>query len=136
YYYLFTSFGGLAADGAYNIRVARSLSPDGPYRDAEGKLMTEVKANPDLPLFDDASIAPDAMKLMGNFQFAGGAGYVSPGHNSAYYDAETGQHLIFFHTRFPGLGEQHEVRVHEMHISADGWPVVAPHRYVPLHEAE
>ena len=135
YYYLFTSFGGLAADGAYNIRVARALSPDGPYVDAQGKPMTEVKSNPDLPLFDDASIAPDAMKLMGNFRFPGGAGYVSPGHNSAYYDAETGRHLIFFHTRFPGRGEQHEVRVHEMYINADGWPVIAPHRYVPLDEA-
>ena len=31
YYYLFLSFGGLAADGGYNIRVCRSENPDGPY---------------------------------------------------------------------------------------------------------
>jgi len=36
YYYLFLSFGGLTADGGYNIRVARSQNPDGPYYDAEG----------------------------------------------------------------------------------------------------
>ncbi len=138
YYYLFVSFGGLDANGGYNIRVARSLSPDGPYVDAAGTDMATVKANPALPLFDDASIAPHGQKLMGNHQYAlvagetGAAlGYVSPGHNSAYYDAVTGKYFLVFHTRFPGQGEAHEVRVHEMFINGDGWPVVAPFRYVP-----
>jgi arabinan endo-1,5-alpha-L-arabinosidase len=139
YYYLFVSFGGLDANGAYNIRVARSLNPDGPYVDAAGTDMATVKANPALPLFDDASIAPHGQKLMGNHQFALAAGesgtapgYVSPGHNSAYYDAASGKYFLLFHARFPGQGELHEVRVHEMFINADGWPVVAPLRYVPL----
>lgn len=137
YYYLFSSFGGLDASGAYNIRVARSVSPDGPYLDYEGNDVAEVKSDPSRPLFDDASIEDGAVKLMGNFQFAnGGDGYVSPGHNSAYYDEGLEKHLLFFHTRFPGRGEQHEVRVHELFINADGWPVVAPHRYVPASEAD
>lgn len=137
YYYLFSSFGGLGADGAYNIRVARSVSPDGPYLDYEGTDVAEVKSDPSLPLFDDESIKDGAVKLMGNFRFAnGGDGYVSPGHNSTYYEEDTGKHLLFFHTRFPGRGEQHEVRVHEMFINADGWPVVAPHRMVPTSESE
>ncbi|SFG88185.1 arabinan endo-1,5-alpha-L-arabinosidase [Duganella sp. CF458] len=138
YYYLFVSFGGLDANGGYNMRVARSLNPDGPYVDGAGTDMAAVKANPALPLFDDASIAPHGQKLMGNHQFilasgeSGTAlGYVSPGHNSAYYDAATGKYFLVFHTRFPGQGEAHEVRVHEMFINADGWPVVAPFRYVP-----
>jgi arabinan endo-1,5-alpha-L-arabinosidase len=140
YYYLFVSFGGLGANDGYNIRVARSLNPDGPYYDALGNDMADVKSNPNLPLFDDASIAPFAQKLMGNFLFrraAGepgtgqGDGYVSPGHNSAFFDEKTGKYFLIFHTRFPGTGEFHEVRVHEMFINADGWPVVAPHRYVP-----
>ena len=139
YYYLFVSFGGLDANGAYHIRVARSLNPDGPYVDGAGTDMAAVKANPALPLFDDASIAPHGQKLMGNHQFALAAGetgtppgYVSPGHNSAYYDAASGKYFLLFHTRFPGQGELHEVRVHEMFINADGWPVAAPFRYVPL----
>lgn len=139
YYYLFTSFGGLAADGGYNLRVARSRDPDGPYVDASGKDMAEVKSDPKLPLFDDASIAPYGQKLMGNYQWtltAGetgtAVGYVSPGHNAARYEAATGQFFLVFHTRFPGTGEYHEVRVHEMFFNADGWPVVAPFRYVPL----
>ena len=139
YYYLFTSFGGLDANGAYNMRVARSLNPDGPYVDAKGNDMANVKANPALPLFDDASIAPFGQKIMGNYQFALAdgetgtpLGYVSPGHNSAYYEAATGQYFLVFHTRFPGTGEFHQIRVHEMFINEDGWIVVSPFRYAPL----
>jgi len=137
YYYMFTSFGGLDATGGYNMRVARSRTPDGPYLDAQGNDMANVKSDPTKPLFDDASIAPYGVKLMGNFLFqrqlgdAGtgiGTGYVSPGHNSAYYDAATGKHFLIFHSRFPERGEQHEIRVHQMFMNADGWPVVAPYR--------
>ncbi|QGZ38552.1 arabinan endo-1,5-alpha-L-arabinosidase [Pseudoduganella flava] len=139
YYYMFTSFGGLDANGAYNVRVARSRNPDGPYVDAKGTDMATVKADPTKPLFDDASIAPHGQKLMGNHQFAVAAGetgaapgYVSPGHNSTYYDPVAKKYFIIFHTRFPGTGELHEVRVHEMFFNEDGWPVIAPLRYVPL----
>ncbi|MBP3768287.1 MAG: family 43 glycosylhydrolase, partial [Prevotella sp.] len=31
YYYLFVTYGGLTADGGYQMRVFRSSSPDGPY---------------------------------------------------------------------------------------------------------
>ena len=31
------TYGGLAADGGYNIRLFRSKNPDGPYLDAAGK---------------------------------------------------------------------------------------------------
>lgn len=145
YYYMFVSYGGLDAVGGYNIRVARSKNPDGPYVDAEGTDMIQVKANPELPLFDDRSIEPFGVKLMGNYQFtrelgdpgAGtGLGYISPGHNSAYYDEETGKHLLFFHTRFPGRGEEHEIRVHEMYMNDKGWPVVAPYRYTDIQQKE
>lgn len=138
YYYMFTSFGGLDASGGYNMRVARSLNPDGPYLDAQGNDMGNVRSDPSKPLFDDASIAPYGVKLMGNFLFERklgepgtgiGTGYVSPGHNSAYYDAATGKHFLVFHARFPERSEQHEIRVHQMLMNADGWPVVAPYRY-------
>jgi arabinan endo-1,5-alpha-L-arabinosidase len=138
YYYLFCSFGGLDANGGYNIRVSRSRSPDGPYVDGNGTDMAAVKGAPGT-IFDDASIAPHAMKLAGGHQFALASGEtgvapgcVSPGHNSACYDAATGQYFIVFHTRFPGTGELHEIRVHEMHLNDDGWLVIAPLRYAPL----
>ncbi len=140
YYYLFVTFGGLAADGGYNLRVARSRRPDGPYLDALGNDMAEVKSDPNLPLFDDDSIEPFGQKLMGNFRFrrkdgepgaGNGHGYVSPGHNSAIYESALGKYFLVFHTRFPNQGEFHQVRVHEFFLNADGWPVVAPHRYLP-----
>jgi arabinan endo-1,5-alpha-L-arabinosidase len=143
YYYMFTSFGGLDANGAYNMRVARSRNPDGPYVDGRGTDMATVKSDPTKPLFDDASIAPHGQKLLGNHQFALAAGetstplgYVSAGHNSAFYDAATKQHFLIFHTRFPNTGEMHEVRVHEMFINEEGWPVVAPFRYAPPGKAK
>ena len=139
YYYMFMSFGGLRTNGGYNLRVARSLNPNGPYLDALGNNMADVQSDPSLPLFDDASIEPYAQKLMGSHLFRRdigepgtgiGTGYVSPGHNSAYYDEDTGRYMLIFHSRFPLRGEMFQVRVHEMFINADGWPVVAPHRYV------
>jgi len=136
YYYLFLSFGGLDANGGYNIRLGRSRHPDGPYFDAAGNELTNVSGRPGT-LFDDASIAPFGVKLMGNWQFlpapgepaATTTGYRSPGHNSAYYDPKTGRHFLVFHTRFAGRGEEHQVRVHQLYMNADGWLVASPHRY-------
>ncbi|MDQ0256054.1 arabinan endo-1,5-alpha-L-arabinosidase [Evansella vedderi] len=137
FYYLYVTFGGLDAAGGYNMRVARSENPDGPYYDAEGNLMSEVRGAPGT-FFDDRSIEPYGVKQMGNFLFKRelgepgtgiGHGYVSPGHNSVYTDEETGQMFMFFHTRFPERGEQHEIRVHQMFMNKDGWPVIAPYRY-------
>ena len=128
YYYLYMSFGGLAADGGYNIRVARSKQPDGPYYDAEGHAMIDVRGK-EGTVFDDRSIEPYGVKLMGNYSFNNQNGYVSPGHNSAFYDEKSGKSYLIFHTRFPGRGEEHEVRVHQLLMNKQGWPVVAPHRY-------
>ncbi|MGK9430944.1 glycoside hydrolase family 43 protein [Bacillus atrophaeus] len=132
YYYMYLSFGGLDATGGYNMRVVRSKKPDGPYYDAEGHNMIDVKGK-DGTFFDDKSIEPYGVKLMGSYSFATqnekGTGYVSPGHNSAYYDEKTGNSYLIFHTRFPDRGEEHEVRVHQMFMNKDGWPIAAPYRY-------
>lgn len=136
YYYLFLSFGGLASDGGYNIRVCRSENPDGPFYDSEGQDMIDCKG-PVGSFFDDSAAGKYGVKLMGNFSFPyvegeNGKfrfGYVSPGHNSAYYDEETGEYFLFFHTRFEEKGEEHQVRVHQMFMNEDGWPVVSPYRY-------
>ena len=129
YYYLYVTYGWLGADGGYNMRQFRSTSPDGPYLDADGQ-------NAVLPENTDNS--PYGNKIMGNFLFERkvgdpgtgiGVGYVSPGHNSVYLDPETGQQFLIFHSRFPQTGEMHEVRIHQMFMNKDGWPVVAPYRY-------
>ncbi|MDO3384561.1 LamG-like jellyroll fold domain-containing protein [Gilvimarinus sp. SDUM040013] len=132
YYYLFTSFGGYEAADGYNIRVARSRNPDGPYLDAAGNDVANARGNWE-------SIAPYGNKMMGGFIFqslpgsdAESRGYLAPGHNSAYYDESTGQHFLITHTRFPGRGEGHAIRVHEMWVNNDGWLVASPQRYAPI----
>jgi arabinan endo-1,5-alpha-L-arabinosidase len=85
------------------------------------------------------SISPFGVKLMGGFNFNSAVGdtespigYLSPGHNSAYYDPKTRQHLLITHTRFPNRGEEHSIRVHEMYLNKDGWLTASPHRFVPI----
>ena len=135
YYYLLVTFGGLDANGGYNLRVGRSRSVEGPYLDPMGQDLREAKSDPALPLFDDASIEPYGAKLLGNHRFSDveaegpGAGYVSPGHVSAWADPDGEDVFLFLHSRFPDTGELHQVRVHRIHFSHDGWPVIAPHRY-------
>lgn len=134
YYYLFYSVAGFAVNDGYNIRIARSKTPNGPYLDPAG--------------VDIASAAGLEIggKLLGGFEFTETLGetdpswgYQSPGHNSAIYDEATKRHLLVTHTRFPAsataypaVPEAHAVRTHEMFVNKDGWLVVSPERYVPL----
>lgn len=129
YYYLTVSYGWLGANGGYNIRQFRAENPEGPYLDAAGN---------DAVLAAGTENEQIGIKLIGNFLFereigeagtGSGYGYVSAGHNSVFYDEELDKHFLFFHTRFPQKGEAHELRVHQMFMNKDGWPVVAPHRY-------
>ena len=134
YYYLFYSVAGFDVNGGYNIRVARSKTPDGPYLDTAGN---------DIATVGGLEIGE---KLLGGFEYtqelgetSPAWGYQSPGHNSAHYDEATGRHLLITHTRFPQTStpfptasEAHQVRVHEMFINSLGWPVTSPQRYVPL----
>jgi len=134
YYYLFVTFGGLYRTDGYNMRVARSRNVDGPFYDARGNAMINVHGAPG-SFFDDRAIEPYSTKIMGGYGFRQEPGeprtttrYLSPGHNSAYFDAETGRYYLIFHTRF-FHNHYHQVRVHEMWLNDDGWFVVSPFRY-------
>lgn len=142
YYYLFLSFGGLTADAGYNMRVARSKSPDGPYYDAMGNDMIDCKGvNGKFLVAQNEYIMNYGNKLFGNFKYpisedvqnssldSVDSGYVSAGHNSVYYDEETSKYFLIFHSRFPDSGELHQVRVHQMYLNEDGWFVVSPYKY-------
>ena len=134
YYYLFWSNAAFGANGGYNIRVARSRTPDGPYLDAAGNDMV------------GATVANNfGNKLLGSHLWAAAFGehsaqygYNAPGHNSALYDEQLDKYLLFTHTRFPqeerryDNAEAHAVRVHEMWLNNDDWLVVSPHRYAPI----
>ena len=136
YYYLFLSFGGLDSNGGYNIRVCRSRNPDGPYEDALGQDMTQCGGQPGT-FFHDPDYEGYGVKLMGGYCFESlpedenqfRQAFRSPGHNSAVREEETGRYFLIFHTRFAGTGESFSVRVHQMMMNEDGWPVVLPQRY-------
>ncbi len=134
YYYLFLSYGGLAAGDGYNIRVCRSKNPDGPYEDAEGQPMIECGGRSGT-FFNDPDYEGYGAKVMGSYVFhassAGGADgrtYLSPGHNSVYYDAEKGEYYLIFHTRF-ARSDSFAVRVHRLFLNEDGWFTASPTRY-------
>ena len=130
YYYLFLSFGGLDSNGGYNIRVCRSRQPDGPYTDSLGQNMIDCGGAPGT-FFHDVDYEPYGVKLMGGYKFASVESdtnkmvqaFRSPGHNSAYYEEETGRYFLVFHTRFANSGESFSVRVHQMFMNDEGWPV-------------
>ncbi len=136
YYYLFLSFGGLNANDGYNIRVCRSKNPDGPYVDALGQEMIKCGGSAG-SYFNDPDYEGYGVKLMGGHQWEPyetdnskkATGYKAPGHNSAWYDPETGRYFLIFHTRFVSQGERYSVRVHQFYMNEAGWPVVSPLRY-------
>ncbi|MDQ0207536.1 glycoside hydrolase family 43 protein [Alkalicoccobacillus murimartini] len=135
YYYLFTTYGGLSSTGGYQMRTFRSTSPAGPYEDGSG----QAAVFPDS--LDDGTVRNKVdsrdhegigNKLMGNFLMEDGnpsSGYASPGHNSVYVDPDSGKRFVVFHTRFPDSGEMHELRIHQLFMNQEGWPVAAPYRH-------
>ena len=52
----------------------------------------------------------------------------SQGHNSIIA-AEDGRTYLVYHTRFQNWGESHQVRVHQVFQSKNGWLVAAPFEY-------
>ena len=137
YYYLFLSFGGLGVNDGYNMRVCRSKSVQGPYEDAQGHAMTDCACKPG-NFWNNDDIAPYGVKIMGGCQFAPLAGensakaqiVRSPGHNSVWYDAATGDWYLIHHTRFKATGDRYIVQTRRMWFNDYGWPCVAPTRYV------
>lgn len=120
YYYLYETYGGLTAEGGYNMRLFRSESPYGPYLDAAGGNAADNGESND----------NYGIKLIGNYSFYGQIGKRAAGHNSALID-EDGSRYLVYHQRFdikPQL-ESHEVRVHQQFLNEDLWPVTAVYEY-------
>lgn len=119
YYYLMTSHGDLST--VYNMRVARSKNPDGPYEDITGAEM--------------AGNAQGGNKLAGNYVMGeaySGAGYAAIGHNSVV--EVDGEYFVVAHVRRQsGLGNGvtpgHNLYVFQLYFNEDGWPVMNPNRY-------
>ncbi len=118
YYYLQTSYEWLGTDGGYHIRMFRSKSPLGPFTDMLGNNA----------VYGDNHIE-HGIKMFGNYAFEGmDRAYTSGGHCSSLVD-EDGERYVLYHTRFKNT-EWFTMRVHQMYINEDGWPVIAPFRYI------
>ena len=103
YYFLFMSYGGLAVYNSYQL----NFGPD-------------ANTNRGINIFG-------AYTDWGN-QAKGNFGERSQGHNSIIA-AEDGRTYLVYHTRFQNRGEGHEVRVHQVFLSKNGWLVAAPFEY-------
>ena len=127
YYYLWTTYGGLQANGGYNMRVSRSKNPLGPYTDAAGRPAV---------LESNTNLDSIGLKVMGNYKFSTlDTAYMAGGHNSVLRD-DDGKWYLFYHTRFNNGTEYHEVKVHEMFFNDEGWPVVTPFEFGGDHISE
>ena len=138
YYYLFMTYGGLAAggvagdynNGGYQMRVFRSKNPNGPFVDSRN-----ISAVFDRYLLNFGPSANDnrGVNIFGAYgewgnQTVASWSERSQGHNSVIA-AEDGRTYLVYHTRFQNRGEGHEVRVHQLFQNEDGWLVAAPFEY-------
>lgn len=115
YYYFYLTYCGLNALGGYNIREYRSKNVDGPYVDAAGN--------------DAMDYVNSGAKLFGNYKFdCLNTAYLAGGHSSSIV-TEDGKIFQVYHTRFNYGHEGHEVRVHQMARTENGWAVVLPFEY-------
>lgn len=118
YYYLMVSEGDLTT--VYNMRVARSKNPDGPYTDVTGA---------------DVAATGKGNKIAGNYKFARAGtaqGYAAMGHNSVIKDGE-GRYFVVYHTRRQTGTEVtagHNLYTNQLYFNEEGWPVMAPAAYV------
>ena len=118
YYYLFLSYGGLVANGGYNMRVFRSESPEGPFVDAVGnKALQGGSVNGNI-----------GTRLMSYYKWSYWENaQVAQGHNSAFVDKD-GNAFVIYHTRTDDGTEIHTVRVHQLFTTSKGL-VAAPFEY-------
>ena len=116
YYYLMVSEGNLASN--YNMRIARSKNPDGPYVDVNGYdvLTPEGKGN----------------KLSGNYIFSGESyGHVALGHNSVI--ERNGEYYCIYHERssYNGkINQSYVLKTRKLIFDNEGWPRLAPNDYM------
>ncbi|MCR5313909.1 MAG: family 43 glycosylhydrolase [Bacteroidaceae bacterium] len=130
YYYLFMSYGGFAPDGGYEMRVFRSSSPDGPYKDANGVSALFTDVNRWILNYGPNASTNRGTKLIGAMNNWGTmtTGECAQGHNSACSDAQ-GRNFLVCHTKFNNGTVGHSVRSYQLFLNKNGWLVTAPFQF-------
>lgn len=127
YYYLFVTYGGLDPDGGYEMRIFRSATPDGEYRDATGASAkyTQYTLN-----YGPSAGTNKGQKVLGSMNKWGSmtTGECAEGHNSAIVDKD-GDAFLVYHTKFNNGSYGHEVRIRQLFTNRDGWLLASPFRY-------
>ena len=119
YYYLMTSHASLMT--TYNMHVARSENPNGPYVGIDGK---------------DVADAGNGNLVSGNFKFdrsgSGKNGFAAMGHNSVIKDKDGKYYVVYHVRRINGntVTNGHNLYVSQIYFNEAGWPVMAPTPYV------
>lgn len=132
YYYLFMSYGGFGPREGYEMRIFRSTSPMGPYKDAAGRsaLYTGYVLN-----YNKATGTMNdtrGTKLMSAFTGWGEMqtqGWNSQGHNSAVVNPQTNQAFVVYHTKFNDGTAGHLVHIQQLFLNESGWLVASPFAY-------
>ena len=139
YYYLFVTYGFMLSaengtndqkkQGGYQMRVFRSTTPDGPYKDNRNQnaIFTGGATN-----YGPKDNTHRGINIFGAYSDWGGMtkGEREQGHNSVV-NGEDGRSYLIYHTRFqdPVIPQGHAVRVHQLFVNKDGWLVAAPFEY-------
>ena len=117
YYYLMVSYASLQQN--YNMRVARSKNPDGPYVDITGLDVA------------DATGDNGGNKIAGNYEMGDKVnGFAAIGHNSVI-EAD-GKFIVVAHARRQqgsGVDQAHQLYAFQLFFNEEGWPVMSPERY-------
>jgi arabinan endo-1,5-alpha-L-arabinosidase len=115
--------------GGYQMRVFRSTTPDGPYKDNRNQnaIFTGGATN-----YGPKDNTHRGINIFGAYSDWGGMtkGEREQGHNSVI-NGEDGRSYLIYHTRFqdPVIPQGHAVRVHQLFVNKDGWLVAAPFEY-------
>ena len=126
YYYLMCSYNRLQVN--YNMHVARSKNPDGPYVGSDGKNVAECTK--------DLTAGAHGNLVAGNFKFNRTnplhQGLAAMGHNSVVKNKD-GKYFVIYHSRTLSgntVIQGHNLYVNQIYFNEEGWPVMAPTAYV------
>ena len=124
-YYLFVTYGGLTANGGYNMRVFTSEKVTGPYKDISGNDARYSSSNTSVGNVNGSV----GLRLMSYYRWNHMSyGYTAQGHNSAVVDTDDRMFLVY-HTRFDDGTEGHQVRVHQLFQTKNKNLTAAPFQY-------
>lgn len=127
YYYLFMSYGFFSPEGGYEMRVFRSETPMGPYKDAAGNVATYTRYEMN---YGPRASTNKGMKLIGAMNNWGlmTVGQCAQGHNSACQD-DKGRSFLVCHTKFNDGTAGHQIRAYQMYLNKQGWLCTAPFQF-------